>query len=87
MFDLTVFEDGHRGDINFIIEVLEFHGPFHYTEKEVTEKGHLPSTPWKNCKVTIQDSYNNDQSKKKFLTERNIPLIEIKPDHYWKNKF
>jgi len=83
MFDLTVFETGFRGDINHIIEVLEYHGPFHYTEKEVLEKGNRPSTPWKNCKVTIKESFEIDESKRNFLKERNILLNEIKPEKYW----
>lgn len=83
MFDLTVFEEGYRGDIAHIIEVLEYHGPFHYTEKEVLEKANLPSTPWKNCKVTIGESFRIDESKRNFLKERNISLIEIRPEKYW----
>jgi hypothetical protein len=86
MFDLTVFEIGHRGDINYIIEVLEYHGPFHYTQKESEEKGNQPSTPWKNNKITIKESFNIDESKRKFLKDRNIPFIEIKPEKYWKDR-
>ena len=83
MFDLAVFKNGHRGDINCIIEVLEYHGPFHYTTTEAMEKGNLPSTPWKNCKVSIKESFDVDESKRNFLKERNISLIEIKPEKYW----
>lgn len=51
MFDLTVFDLGHRGDIDHVVEVLEYHGPFHYTENEVTEKGSLPATLGKIIKL------------------------------------
>lgn len=83
MFDLTVFEPGYRGNVDHIIEVLEYHGPFHYTEKDVEEKGNLPATPWKNCKITVNESFSIDESKRNFLKERNISLTEIKPERYW----
>lgn len=86
MFDLVVFELGFRGDIDHIIEVLEYQGPFHYTEKEAAEQGELPSVPWKNCKVTIKESVDIDNAKRNFLKDRNIPLIEVKPEKYWKNR-
>ena len=64
MFDLTVFKPVRRSDVNHVIEILEYHSPFHYTEKEANKKGTLPATPRKNNKTTIAESFKVDQLKR-----------------------
>lgn len=65
LFDLVVFEVGHRGNKEKIIEILEYHGPFHYTEKDVIERGSDRACPWKSKKTTIKESYECDKIKEK----------------------
>lgn len=63
LFDLVVFELGHRGNKEKIIEILEYHGPFHYTEEEAKIRGEEQAYPWKTNKTTIFESYNRDIEK------------------------
>ena len=63
LFDLVVFEKGHRGNKNKIIEILEYHGPFHYTLQETDDFGDEKAYPWKTNKTTIKESYLRDLEK------------------------
>jgi hypothetical protein len=72
LYDLVVFEEGCRGNRDNIIEILEYHGPFHYRENDVIERGDDKATPWKKSKLTIRESYEIDKLKEeiaKTLTE------------------
>ena len=66
LYDLVVFEDGFRGNKDKIIEILEYHGPFHYKENDVLERGDENAYPWKSKKTTIQESYEIDKLKEEF---------------------
>ena len=66
LYDLVVFEDGFRGNKDKIIEILEYHGPFHYKENDVLERGDEKATPWVKSKMTIQESYEIDMLKEEF---------------------
>ncbi len=66
LYDLVVFEKGFRGDKTKVIEILEYHGPFHYTEKDVLERGCEKAFPWKSKKMTIKESYDIDMLKEQF---------------------
>jgi len=63
MYDLVVFESGYRGNKNKIIEILEYHGPFHYLWSDVQQRGDANAYPWKTNKTTIKESFNKDQEK------------------------
>ena len=63
LYDLVVFEIGFRGDKTKIIEILEYHGPFHYTKEEVEQRGNELAYPWKTNKTTIKESYDRDIEK------------------------
>ena len=72
LYDLVVFEQGHRGDKSKIIEILEYHGPFHYSRQDVTDRGETRAYPWKSNNTTIKESYEQDMMKEqlaKSLTE------------------
>ena len=86
LFDLVVFEKGYRGNINHILEILEFHGPFHYEEKDVKDRGEEKAYPWKTNKVTIKESYQVDQDKKEFSELYSKKFTIIKPNKYYKNE-
>ena len=66
LYDLVVFENGFRGNKDKIIEILEYHGPFHYTEKDSLERGCEKATPWMKSKMTIKESYDIDMLKEQF---------------------
>lgn len=66
LYDLVVFENGFRGNKDKIIEILEYHGPFHYTEKDALERGCEKAFPWKSKKMTIKESYDIDMLKEQF---------------------
>lgn len=66
LYDLVVFEEGFRGDKNKIIEILEYHGPFHYKEIDVAERGDAKATPWAKSNTTIKESYEIDKLKEEF---------------------
>ena len=63
LYDLVVFEIGFRGDKNKITEILEYHGPFHYTKEEVALNGINKAYPWKTNNTTIAESYARDVEK------------------------
>lgn len=63
LYDLVVFELGYRGDKNRIIEILEYHGPFHYTKEDAETIGHNRAYPWKTNTTTILESYLRDVEK------------------------
>lgn len=66
LYDLVVFEPGFRGNKDKIIEILEYHGPFHYTEKDVKERGNEKAYPWKSKRITIKESHEIDKLKEEF---------------------
>ena len=75
LYDLVVFEPGHRGDKDKIIEILEYHGPFHYTQTDVDQRGSDRAYPWKSNKSTILESYERDREKEnigKTMTDKYI---------------
>jgi hypothetical protein len=65
LYDLVVFEKGYRGDKTKIVEILEYHGPFHYTQEEVISRGDERAFPWKSNRTTIKESYERDLEKEK----------------------
>jgi hypothetical protein len=82
LYDFVAFESGFRGNKNKIIEIVEYHGPFHYTKTDVEQRGNDMAYPWKSKTTTISESYNNDLKKetyaRQFLT-KNYTII-------WSNK-
>jgi hypothetical protein len=66
LYDLVVFEEGFRGNKDKIIEILEYHGPFHYEGNDVKERGEEKATPWVKSKLTIKESYEIDKLKEEF---------------------
>jgi hypothetical protein len=86
LYDLVVFELGFRGDKNKIIEILEYHGPFHYTEKDVYERGDEKATPWASSKITIKESYETDKIKEKFARSLTKNFTVIWSEYYHGNK-
>lgn len=69
LYDLVVFETGFRGDSSKIIEILEYNGPFHYTEDDVRMRGNEKAYPWKSNISTVEESYNIDRNKEKIAKE------------------
>lgn len=65
LFDLVVFENGHRGDKSKILEILEYHGPFHYTTEDAKIRGDSKAYPWKTNTTTITESVKRDLQKEK----------------------
>jgi hypothetical protein len=65
LFDLVVFEKNHRGDKSKIIEILEYHGPFHYTLEDCISRGNERAYPWKDKITTINESYKRDKQKER----------------------
>lgn len=63
LYDLVVFEIGHRGDKTQVVEILEYHGPFHYTDEDVITRGSERAYPWKSNKTTISESVERDNEK------------------------
>jgi len=88
LYDLVVFEQGCRGDKSKIIEILEYHGPFHYSKQDADERGEQLAYPWKSNKTTIKESYNRDMIKEKlaksltenYLTVSNNRAIGVDPN-------
>lgn len=66
LYDFVAFELGHRGDKNCIIEIVEFHGPFHYTDDDVKSRGDMMAYPWKSKITTIRQSREKDILKEEF---------------------
>lgn len=85
LYDLVVFERGFRGDKTKIIEILEYHGPFHYTEKDVLERGCEKAFPWKSKKMTIKESYDIDCIKEEFAKSLTANYNVIWSEKYHKN--
>lgn len=78
LYDLVVFESGQRGDKTKIIEILEYHGPFHYTKEEAELRGSKKAYPWKTNNTTILESYNRDIEKEilgKTMTDSYTSII------------
>ncbi len=76
-YDFVAFEEGHRGDKNYIIEIAEYHGPWHYTADDVLLKGNKKATPFAKDITTIKDSFEHDKLKynhAKLLTD-NVNVI------------
>jgi hypothetical protein len=82
LYDLVVFEEGFRGNKDKIIEILEYHGPFHYRENDVIERGDEKATPWMKSKMTIKESYEIDKLKEKFAKSLTMNYNVI-----WANKY
>jgi hypothetical protein len=82
LYDLVVFEEGFRGNKDKIIEILECHGPFHYKENDVKERGDEKAYPWKDKKMTIKESYEIDKLKEKFAKSLTMNYNVI-----WANKY
>ena len=85
LFDLVVFKKGKRGDINSIIEILEYQGPFHYTLEDVKERGDKNSTPYKSCRISIKESYEKDKLKEEFANKYSKKFTIIYSDHKKRN--
>jgi hypothetical protein len=82
LYDLVVFELGFRGNKNHIIEIFEYNGPFHYTEKDVLERGDERAYPWKSKKITIKQSYEIDKLKENFAKSLTENFTVIWPERY-----
>ena len=82
LYDLVVFEEEFRGNKDKIIEILEYHGPFHYKENSVKERGDEKATPWMKSKMTIKESYEIDKLKEKFAKSLTMNYNVI-----WANKY
>lgn len=82
LYDLVVFEDGFRGNKDKIIEILEYHGPFHYKENDVIERGEEKATPWVKSGITIKESYDIDMLKEEFAKSLNVCYSII-----WSNRY
>lgn len=84
LYDFVAFEEGFRGNVDKIIEIIEYHGPFHYTQQDVIERGEKNAYPWGSKNITIKESFENDQTKeylaKKFLT-KNYKIIWAEKYH------
>jgi hypothetical protein len=81
LFDLVVFQKGYRGDKDKIIEILEYHGPFHYTLEEANEFGDKKAFPWKTNKTTIKESYLRDLEKEKIAQSLTNNYTVIRTRH------
>ncbi len=86
LYDLVVFEPGFRGNKDHIIEILEYNGPFHYTEQDVIERGEQKATPWKKSKLTIKESYQIDKLKEEFARTLTDKFTVIWPERYHSNE-
>lgn len=86
LYDLVVFELGFRGNKNYILEILEYNGPFHYTKKDVIERGNFPAYPWKSKKITIKESYEIDKIKEEFAKSLTKNFTIIWPERYHRGK-
>jgi len=72
LYDFVAFSPGYRGDYTKIIEIIEYHGPFHYKESDNLDKD-SKAYPWKSNNTTISEAIEKDKKKeevaKKYLTE------------------
>lgn len=69
LYDFVAFEKGHRGNPSKILEIIEYHGPFHYTKEDSDIRGNEKAVPWKSNNMTITESYIKDTFKEKFAKE------------------
>ena len=69
LYDFVAFEKGHRGDSTKILEIVEYHGPFHYTIEDANARGNDMAYPWKSKSITIMESYKNDCKKEQFARD------------------
>ena len=83
LYDFVAFELGHRGDASKIIEIVEYNGPFHYTEKDVATYPDKKAFPWKNKGMTIKESYEKDMKKEQLARQftQNYVVIWSKKWH------
>lgn len=69
LYDFVAFKKGYRGDPSKILEIIEYHGPFHYTKEDSDIRGDEKAVPWKNNNMTITESYIKDTVKEKVARE------------------
>ena len=69
LYDFVAFENGFRGNDQKILEIVEYHGPFHYTIEDAINRGSEKAVPWKSNQLTIAESVENDR-KKEFYTKQ-----------------
>ena len=69
LYDFVAFEPNFRGDKTKIIEIVEYHGPFHYTKSDVDTRGSDKAYPWKSKTITISESYQIDLNKETFAKQ------------------
>lgn len=86
LFDLVVFEKGKRGRADAIIEILEFHGPWHYSKEDAEQYPDELASPYtKTC--TVKESVLRDGIKlacaAKLTTLYNVEW----PEKYRMNKW
>lgn len=77
LYDFVAFEIGCRGMADRILEIIEYHGPFHYTESDVILRGGEKAYPWKSNKSTISDSYQKDLQKEMYAVKYLTPNYTI----------
>jgi len=65
LYDFVAFELGHRGDKDYIIEIVEYHGPWHYTDNDVKNRGEEKAALFKNSN-TIKESRDIDLLKEEY---------------------
>lgn len=65
LYDFVAFEEGFRGNKAYV-EIIEYHGPFHYTNDDVDTRGEEMAYPWKSKNITIKESYQLDRFKQRF---------------------
>jgi len=77
LFDFVAFEPGHKGNKDKVIEVVEYHGPWHYTRQDVEMRGKEKAKPWKECNMTIEQSFDLDTIKYNFAKSltNNVTVI------------
>lgn len=71
-YDFVAFEEGHRGNPSKILEIVEYNGPFHYSEEDSKIRGQDKAAPWLTSTMTIAESVARDKRKENFartLTE------------------
>jgi hypothetical protein len=60
---------------NKIELVLEYNGPWHYTEKDILIDPNGPATPYKNNKLTKKETYLKDKLKLNYIDCDNILIF------------
>jgi hypothetical protein len=69
LYDFVAFEKGCRGNPTKVLEIIEYHGPFHYTENDVLVKGNEKAVPWRSNTMTVSESVKKDKAKECFARE------------------